>query len=37
MPAMMALPAFDNDVIKKLRKRKINSVAGACLTRVDGI
>lgn len=28
MPAMMALPAFDNDVIKKLRKRKINSVAG---------
>lgn len=29
MPALMALPGFDSDVIKKLRKRKINSVAGA--------
>jgi hypothetical protein len=28
MPALMALPGVDTDVVKKLRKRKINSVAG---------
>lgn len=28
MPAMMALPGMDSDVVKKLRKRKITSVAG---------
>ena len=28
MPALMSLPGFDTDVVKKLRKRKINSLAG---------
>jgi hypothetical protein len=28
MPALMALPGMDSDVIKKLRKRKITCVAG---------
>lgn len=28
MPALMSLPGFDSDVVKKLRKRKINSLAG---------
>lgn len=28
MPALMALPGMDSDVVKKLRKRKITCVAG---------